>query len=81
MVYNLASAKSFLEQTKEPLQIRMRELQGERYLIVYDGIVKIVSRSYAGDIGIDFVEYESTVESVISDIYKLRKFINRHFNR
>lgn len=76
MIYSLESARSFIEQTKEEFQMYLGERE---YLIVHRGCVKIVSRSYAGDIGIDFVKYQGTEENAVRMLYKLRKSINSHF--
>lgn len=76
MVYSLESAKAFCEQSKRPIEIRIEK---NKYLIVCLMRVQIVSRSYAGMIGIDFVEYESEGDEAVCDVYKLRKYINSYF--
>lgn len=81
MVYNLDSAKSFLEQTKEPCEIRVSDPKERKFLLIYGGKVELVIRDYCSNIGIDTVIYESNGEQAERDIYKLRKYINRHFNR
>lgn len=77
MIYSIDSAREFLKQTKNPMEIRLEKK--DQYLIVHNERLQIVSRSYSGYIGIDFEEYSSAGEQCISDLYKLRKYINRRF--
>lgn len=77
MIYSLHSAKEFLSQTKNPIEFRLKAK--EQFLIVHNNRLQIVSRSFVGDIGIDTELYTSIGEQCISDLYKLRKYINNHF--
>ena len=76
MIYSLHSAREFLKQTKQPMEFRLKAK--DQFLIVHN-YLKIVSRCYVGDIGIDTVLYSSIDEQCVSDLYKLRKYINSHF--
>ena len=77
MIYSLASAEKFLEETKNEFQLYLGR---GNYLIVNGGkSVKIVMRSYAGEIGIDFVAYQGTEKAAARKLYELRKYINNYF--
>lgn len=76
MVNSLASAKEFMEQCKNPFELRMTR---EHFIIIRNGIVQYVHRSYAGMIGIDFVENEFRNDEAVRAVYHNRKFINEHF--
>lgn len=79
MIYSLHSATEFLKQTKNPMEVRLK--QKNQFLIVHNDRLQIVSRDYCGLIGIDTELYSSSGDQCISDLYKLRKYINSHFNR
>ena len=81
MIYSLASAKSFIEQTKHPIEIHTPDMKKGYYFIIAGGRFQTVRREYIGEIGIDTELYSSTGEEAVKDVYQIRKYINQKFNR
>lgn len=80
MIYNLATAERFLNQCKNPFKCRLFSRNG-LYLEVHNGVVRVISTEYAGDIGTDFTHCEKSGKEAVRKLYEYRKYINRNFNR
>lgn len=82
MIYNMESARSFLQQSKNIVKIRLCNVNPKgSFLEVGEGKVRVGFTQYAGDLGIDFESSSAQGEEAVKLLWKYRKSINLHFNR